>query len=73
MAYTGMKKADAFLNISFTDNNGEVFRLKGLPMYADDGLHAQLIKLAQGSEDFVLNCQGTVNEVADKSKRVVAL
>jgi hypothetical protein len=50
-AFTFFKKADAFLNISFTSVNGKEYRLpKGLTLYSDIPSHRLLIEKVERGE-----------------------
>lgn len=48
---TGFKKADAFINLSATDENGKLVKFGFLTLYKDNGLHAAAMAHIEANPD----------------------
>jgi hypothetical protein len=62
-------KADAFINVTFTDTEGNEYRLrKGIPLELTDRVERSIINKCKADANFTLNLVGRIHVIPDVSE-----
>ena len=62
-------KADAFINVTFTDTDGTEYRLrKGIPLELTDRVERSIINKCKADPNFTINLVGRIHVIPDVSE-----